>query len=685
MKQLILSLTFLFLSAALVLAQDPDWHRVPAEDLLGNRGEIARILQSTFDETVPLEIWQRPETDEAVLYLKMLAAKRLGLYGTAAAVPILVPRLDNEQDGFYARYALETIPGGEVDAALCEALSTIERPAALAGVLTTLGVRGNANSAEAVKPFLTHEEMDVRRAAGYAYALTAGNSGIEFFASGTIDPLFIDSGFLFAEQFEQKGDTATAVRIYDALSTANAKEYQRMAAIYRGILARGIAGVTNFFQQLTPDLPRRQFEIGLKLGRELPEGGNANVARILIVQFIMQTEPLRRAQIIRALGDRQDQESKTAALPLMTQIASGESFAPPGVEPPPEIDMSVAVPVRVAAIDALRNIGNASVVPILIEAAQSEEKPVADAAMRTLSNVPGADVDAAIAALIESETPAVQIIAIKLVAERRYFAAAPALLTLLQSSEGAVAEAAAPALGEISDIADLPVLLELLKQASSEADIQKVLAVLKSACTRFSQDPAATEVAKALEGASPALKAHLLDLLKEIAGAKALEIVESYAWGEDAEMRNAATRILGEWRSPADLDRLAAACLRLAKESEEYKVRGLRSYLRLARQFNMPDNRRLSMSQEVFDLAERDEERALVFDVFARVVSLDSLDKTVTFLAHETLKERAAETAVGIAERLQGRNERITAAMQKVLEASGNDAVKERAQRVLNR
>ena len=670
MKRITLSLTFLIVSAAIAFPQDPAWHRVPAEDLLGNRGEIARILQSTFDETVPLEIWQRPETDEAVLYLKMLAAKRLGLYGTAAAVPVLVPRLGNEQDGFFARYALETIPGDEVDAALCETLETLERPAALAGVLTTLGVRSNANSAAAIQPYLTHADIDVRRAAGYAYALTAGNSGIDFFASGTMDPLFIDSGFLFAEQFEQRGDTETAIKVYDALASANAKEYQRMAAIYRGILARSLNGVEQLFRQLAPGLPRRQFEVGLKTGRQLPAGSSGAVARVLITQYGTQTEPMRQARIVRALGDRLDTESIALALPMISTLAA---------------DASLAVPIRVAAIDALRNIGNASAVPILIEAAQSEEKSVADAAIKTLADLPGADVDAAIAALLGAEVPAVQIIALKLVAERRYFAAAPTLLELLQDSNADVSQAAAPALGEISGIEDLPVLLGLFRQASTDAEAQRFLVVLKSAGTRFAQDPAAAEVAKALEGATTAQKTQLLDLLKEIAGAKALEIVESYAWGDDAEMRNVATRLLGEWRSTGDLDRLAAACLKLAKESEEYKVRGLRSYIRLARQFNMPDQRRLTMSQEVFDLADRDEERVLIFDVFARVVSLDSLDKTVAYLDHASFKEKAAETAVSIAERLQGRNDKITAAMQKVREVSGNEAVKERAQRVLAR
>jgi hypothetical protein len=339
----------------------------------------------------------------------------------------------------------------------------------------------------------------------------------------------------------------------------------------------------------------------------------------------------------------------------------------------------------VAAIDALRNIGDVSVVNVLIEAAnQTKEKSVADAARKTLAVLPGKEVDAAISGLLEGDNPAVRVIAIHLVAERRIFSASPVLVKALKDSEATVSEAAAAALGEIADITDLPVLLGLLREAS-EAEVPKLLAMLKSACTRFSQEPAAVEVAKALEGASPALKTQLLDLLKEIAGAKALEIVNGFAWGEDAEMRNVATRILGEWRSPQDLDILAAACLKLAKESEEYKVRGLRSYIRLARQFDMPEDRRFSMCQEVFDLADRDEERVLIFDVFARVNSLRSLEKSASYLGNAALRERAADAAVTVAERLQNKDSKIAEAMKKVLEVSNSAPVKERAQRVLGR
>ena len=708
MKQ-IAPFLLLFLSAALVSAQDPDWHRPPAQDLQGNRGEIARILHNTTDENIMLEVWRRPGVDEDTLFLKMLAGKRLGLYGTAAAVPVLVPRIGVDQDSFFARYALETIPGNEVDIALAEALKNIEYPPALAGVLTTLGVRANPIVAQAVVPFITHEDADVRNAAAYAFACTA--STMEdvralFRHAHTVGGEMqfpVDAALLYAERLRANGQAdpddpgaqaaqaARALYIYYAIITGEAslahtansgrlvfdtQEHQHLAAILQNILATGqaniMSAVTLMVEQLVSDSPRN-FAVGLMAARQLPGNddlnANATVAGAMIARTHLEADPFRKSLLIRAFGDRTDTFSRNAALHTISQF----------IRSPDEV-------VRVAAIDALRNVGNPSVVPILLEAAQSDVQSIAHAARNTLAAMPGEEIDAAIIALLAgTPTPAVKVIAIGLVEERRIFAAAPILVTALSDSNPAVSEAAASALGQISGVEELAVLLGLLRRATSEAEAQRLLRVLISAGTRLSQDASTAEVAKALEGASTELKTQLLDLLREIAGRRALEIVESYAWGNDAQMRNVATRILGEWRAPADLDQLAAACLRLAREHEEYKVRGLRSYIRLARQFNMPDERRLRMSQEVFELADRDEERALVFDVFARVVSLASLDAAVAHIDSEAFRERAAETAVSIAERLQGRNERITNAMQKVIEASTNASIRERAGRVLAR
>ena len=689
MKRTILILLILPLLATLVFAQPPS-----AEHLRENRAEIARAIQAAQDEAILLQIWQRPEVDEDILFLKMLAGKRLGLYGTEAAVPVLAARLGNEMDGFFARYALETIPGAAVDIALGEALKTIEKPDVIAGILTTLGVRANPVSAEAAIPFLTHEDADVRQAAAYAFSSTArGDALTSLFRVGKDIPFPVDSAFLLAERARQRGDYAFAASVYATIQIGelrfepspgrllfDTKEYQWVAAGYHfyDISARYLNQDIGFglMRQLGPTelgttTSRRQFEMGLRAGRLLPADEEATVARLMLGQLLRQTDPLRAAKIIRALGDRTDEESKTVALPVIARLAqSGD------------------IPIRIAAIDALRNVGDVSVVPMLIRAAtQTDEPRVADAARNTLIEMSGEGIDEAIlTALGHDGIPAtVKIALMHIVAERRIFAASPILLTLLQDSDASVSEAAVSALGQISGVEDLPVLLGLLRGASSEAESQKLLNVLMSACTRFSQEAAATKVANALEGASTTLKTQLLDLLKEIAGAKALAIVEEYAWGEDAAMRNVATRILGEWRSPPDLDQLAAACLRLARESEEFKIRGLRAYIRLARQFDMPEERRLSIAQEVFDLADRDEDQVLIFDVFARAHSIRSLETTIAYLDNATFRERAAETAVGIAERLQGRDARIINAMRKILEVSTTAQVRERAQRVIDR
>ena len=670
MKQTILTLVILPLTAVLVFAQDPSWHQVPKDDLLGNRGEIAKTIQSTQDEKVLLEIWQRSETDEGILYLKMLAAKRLGTYGTKAAVPVLVSRLDNDKDGFYARYALETIPGTEVDVALGEALKTVKRPETIAGILTTLGVRGNRVSTEVVKSLLTHANPDVRRAAGYAYALTAGESGVAFFTNANLDPLLIDSGFLFADQFSHKGDNATAVKIYDALAAATrAKEYQKMAAIYQGALARGLEGAAWLYRQITPESARRLFEVGLKAGRELPANDAGVTARLLVEQFETQSDPLRKARAIRSLGDRTDGRSKATALYVTRQLAQSGDVA-----------------VRVAAIDALCNVGDSSVVPVLIAAAtQTEEQSVAEAAANTLTNLSGKEVDAAITKLLEAGTPAMKVSSIGLIAERRIFSAAPMLVKLLQDSDASVSGAAVSALGQISGIEDLPVLLAQLKQAKSAADSEKLLNVLKSACTRFSQDTAASEVAKVLDGSSTELKTQLLDLLKEIAGAKSLEIVNGFVWGDDAAMRNVATRILGEWRSPQDLVPLAAACLKLAKGPHEHQSRGVSAYIRLARQFTFPENQRIAMIKTAFETAERTDQKALIFDIFARYPSVPMVEAAMSCSADEAFREQACKAAVDTAAKLQGRQPRAVSVLDKVLELTKNADTKTQAESVRSR
>jgi HEAT repeat protein len=668
MKHLVqLFVVSVFLTCS-VFGQDPDWHQVPKDALLEKGADVIKMLLSTTDETAMLNIVKQPGTENDILRLKMFAYKRLGMYGTKAAVPVLVEKLDIEKEGFYARYALETIPGDEIDAALCEATKNVKRPETLAGILTTLGVRGHSKSAATAKEFLKHENLDVRKAAGYAYAGTAGDEAVEFFTQKSLDPALADSGFFLAEIFANKGEKEKAIKIYDALAVADIKAYQKEAALYWGILTRGLDGINLLITQLNSESPKF-FGVGLKAGRELP-AGNA-VTKAMVEQLGKQSDPLRKAKLVRSIGDRKDKESKIVSLPAISELAKSGDIV-----------------VRVAAIDSLRNIGDPSVLPILIDAANQTDSPeIAKAAENTLRNLPGKEIDNAIVGLLEKGNSAAKIKAIGLVEDRRIISAYPLLKKGLLDSDAGVRNAAIDALGQTAGIEDLPILLDVLDKSKSDKETEKILVVLKSACTRLPQDAASLEVLKRFANGSTAMKINLLDLLKEIGGAKAMEIVEQYAWGNDAELKDKATAILGQWRSPQDLKLVAAACLKLAKESKEnkFKVRGLRGYIRLARQFSMSEEQRLQICQEVYDLADRDEDKILIFDVFARNPSLKVLEAAVKYLDNEKFKEKAAESVVAIGEKLQGKSPQIANAMKKVIEKTANNTIKERAQRVLDK
>jgi hypothetical protein len=76
---------------------------------------------------------------------------------------------------------------------------------------------------------------------------------------------------------------------------------------------------------------------------------------------------------------------------------------------------------------------------------------------------------------------------------------------------------------------------------------------------------------------------------------------------------------LGEWKSvdaaPILLD------LHNAVGDERLKGRAIRAYIRIARQFDMPADRRAAMCRTAFEAADRDEDKRLVLEVLLRYPS----------------------------------------------------------------
>ena len=147
-----------------------------------------------------------------------------------------------------------------------------------------------------------------------------------------------------------------------------------------------------------------------------------------------------------------------------------------------------------------------------------------------------------------------------------------------------------------------------------------------------------------------ATKVNLLETLGAMGGAKALETIDLAMKSGDPQLQDAGSRVLGEWLS-ADA---APVLLNLSKigVDDKYKVRALRGYIRLARQYAMPDAQRAEMCQTAIAASSRPEEQKLALAVLERYPSADTLKVAVKTRQVSALADDAKRVALAICEKL---------------------------------
>ena len=86
---------------------------------------------------------------DATFDSKQYVCRELRIIGSEKSVPTLTEMLMDEKTTNIARYALESIPGAEVDEALIESLPKASKKIQI-GIINTLGVRKSENSVSAI-------------------------------------------------------------------------------------------------------------------------------------------------------------------------------------------------------------------------------------------------------------------------------------------------------------------------------------------------------------------------------------------------------------------------------------------------------------------------------------------------------------------------------------------------------
>lgn len=561
---------------------------------------------------------------------KAITCKRLAIYGTSRAVPALAALLPDPELTSWARIALEAIPGPEADQALRDAMDKVQGRT-LIGVINSIGVRRDASAVDQLAAKLKDRDAQVAVAAAVALGRIGNDRATRVLqqslagAPAAVRSAIAEGCIYCAERLLAEGNEKAAAKVYDQVRNADVPKQRIVEATRGAILAGKSAGVELLVEQLQ-SADKVMFALGLSAARELP--GPA-VTEALVAQ-LGQIRPDRQARLLGVLADRRD----PAALPAVVEIAETGSK-----------------PARIAAIGVLRRMGNATCVPVLLSGAVATDAELAEAAIEALEGLPGEGVNKILVSRLREAEGKARPVLIELAGRRRIQAATPALWDAADAADSRIRTAALTALGATIQPGDLGRLIQRAVAPKKVDDRQAAEQAVRVAALRMpDREACAQQLTASLSRASVPAKCAILDILGAMGGTNALAAVAAAAKDENPQLRDTASQLLGRWMT-ADA---APVLLEVAKTAPQakYRVRALRGYIRIARQFVVPDPQRAAMCRAALDAAERDTEKKLVLKVIERYPSVDMLKVAVEAAKDPELKDAAVEVALEMAKKL---------------------------------
>jgi HEAT repeat protein len=557
---------------------------------------------------------------------KAMTCKKLAVDGSGEAVQELASLLKDEKLASWARIALESIPGKAADEALVKASYSLQGKL-LIGVINSIGVRRDAAAVDSLKIRLLDKDSDVASAAAVALG-RIGNSNSALFltellgtAPAKVRSAVAEGLVVCAARFHSEGKNSDAIKIYDNVRTADVPKQRVLEATRGAILARNLDGIPLLLEQLrAPD--KAMFQIGLSTAREL-KGREVDQA---LAAELDKAAPERAALLIYAMADR-----STVDMPAILKAAKAGQPA-----------------VRLAAINALGMVGNASCVPVLLDIAGEAESELSKAAKSTLAEMTDAGVNKAIAERLPKAEGKMVATLIEIVGLRR-IEATQELIKALSNPDKGVRGAAFMALGNTVPPSQLNVLIEQVVSPKRAEDLDAAILSLKTAAIRMpDQEDCAAKLSGASNAAAASTKVALLEIIGAVGGKKALQTIEQAAKTDDAQLKDVSSKLLGEWMT---ID-AAPVLLNLAKTgpADKYQIRALKGYIRIARQFVKNESEKAAMFSNAFDSARQPAEQKLVIDNLKAFPSIETLKVAVRIAQTPELKEEASQAAIAISE-----------------------------------
>ncbi|MDQ1256517.1 MAG: hypothetical protein QG656_1113, partial [Candidatus Hydrogenedentes bacterium] len=505
------------------------------------------------------------------------------------------------------------------------------------GIVNSLGERRCKEAVSAVAPLIADADAMVAEAAlaalgkmGGADAVTALQAAKDSVAAG-LKMVWADALLLCADQFVAEKQFEPAAVIYEAMYAPEQPVRVRIAAFRGLVAARGEAGIGLVVEALAGEDAALQ-AVATGLAREITGPG---VTDALVAQ-LEKMSPVGQVRLLGALADRGD----AAALPAVNRAVRHEDKD-----------------VRIAAIEAIAKLGDASSVEILLKVAVSTEGTERRAARNSLYAVKGSGVDDAITGQIQSGGEKTQLEAVPAAVERNILAAVPVLIDLTKSAQMTeeVRTEAFKALAALATPDNLPLMVPRMMAAQGESERAEAVKAVVTTAKKIPDQNQRAEVLLATwpQVQEPAAKAILLTAMGELGDDNSIEVVRAAAQDADAQIKEAASRALSQWPTPAVLDDLLA--MAKSSDNDTLRVLALRGYVRLLAVPSVrPMTDTIERYREALTLAKRPEEQKAVLAGLGNIKSPDALNLLGSFLADESLKSEAAAAALKIAQNTCG-------------------------------
>ena len=336
--------------------------------------------------------------------------------------------------------------------------------------------------------------------------------------------------------------------------------------------------------------------------------------------------------------------------------------------------------VRVAAIKAAGQVGNAQAVLPLSKPLANGSAIEKTAARNALLHIPGKAVSAAIAAALPGVTPDMRAGLLDMLAARGARECIADVMKYTGDADANVSAAAVSALGRLAGPEHLAALADLLIGAKQGKLRKAAESALQGACRSIGDKDRCVEgLSGKLAGAKGPARAALLRVLGDIGNRKACDLVRSGLKDADPDARDAAIRALADWRDDSPTDELLA--IAKTADSKTHRVLALRGYVRMiGLRKNRPNDEQLAMCKQAMDLAKDADAKRRVLSAIGGIPDGRALEMALPLLSTPDMKVEAAVAVIKIARAISGGDaDGARAAIAKAKTATSNAEVQKQA------